>query len=218
MLVAQDVVLTAAHCLQNGGLTANAADVKVWAGISSVFSASSRNVLSVSRRTINNSYNASRFSNDIAVLSLATPAPDSAKPILIANQDQIDRANTEFQTSYTQGGNNPANLLVSGWGSTSVNGSSGSSDLQQTLLTGVPDNTCNNQWGSGVTSGEANIFVCAISPSPLVVRDSCFGDSGGPLVWQDPLRASDSDFGLRLLGLVSFGDGCASSLPGSIPK
>ncbi|MDO6543733.1 S1 family serine peptidase [Photobacterium sanguinicancri] len=214
VLVAQDVVLTAAHCLQNGGLTANAADIKVWAGISSVFSASSRNVLSVSRRTINNSYNASRFSNDIAVLRLATPAPDSAKPILIANQDQIDRANTEFQTSYTQGGNNPANLLVSGWGSTSVNGSSGSSDLQQTLLTGVPDNTCNNQWGSGVTSGEANIFVCAISPSPLVVRDSCFGDSGGPLVWQDPLRASDSDFGLRLLGLVSFGDGCASSLPG----
>ncbi|MEZ8093384.1 serine protease [Photobacterium swingsii] len=214
VLVAQDVVLTAAHCLQNGGLIADAADIKVWGGISSIFSATSRNALSVSSRIINTNYNASRFSNDIAVLKLRSPAPDSAKPILIATQDQQERADLAFRTNYTQGGNNPANLLVSGWGSTSVNGSSGSSSLQQTLLTGVPDNICSNQWGAGVTDGEANIFVCAISPSPLVVRDSCFGDSGGPLVWQDPLRASDPDFGLRLLGLVSFGDGCASSLPG----
>ncbi|MGF1691290.1 S1 family serine peptidase [Photobacterium kagoshimensis] len=214
VLVAQDVVLTAAHCLQNGGLTAAAADIKVWAGISSIFSATSRNALSVRSRTINANYNPSRFSNDIAVLKLTSSAPDSAKPIIMANQEQRDRANTAFETRYTQGGNNPANLLVSGWGSTSVNGSSGSTDLQQTLLTGVPDNTCNNQWGSGVTSSEANIFVCAISPSSSVVRDSCFGDSGGPLVWQDPLRVNDADFGLRLLGLVSFGDGCASALPG----
>ncbi|OAN14270.1 hypothetical protein A3K86_11880 [Photobacterium jeanii] len=214
VLVAQDVVLTAAHCLQNGGTRASADNIKVWAGINSIFSTTSSNAISVTAALQNSSYNASRFSNDIAILKLAQPAPANAKPILIATSDQQRRANSEFSNGYNAGGTSPENLLVSGWGSTSATGSSSATNLQQTLLTGVPDNTCSAQWGSGVNDSEADIFVCAITPSPSVVRDSCFGDSGGPLVWQDPQRAGDADFGLRLVGLVSFGDGCASSLPG----
>jgi secreted trypsin-like serine protease len=35
--------------------------------------------------------------------------------------------------------------------------------------------------------------------------DSCQGDSGGPLVWRSP-------DGPALVGIVSFGDGCAREL------
>jgi secreted trypsin-like serine protease len=215
VVIAAQVVLTAAHCMQNG-TTVLAENVKVWAGITSVFSTRASNAAIVTKVILHPSYNQSRFANDIALLVLDAPLPVESIPILPATRTEQQLADNEFVNGWVANGQRPANLLVSGWGATQTDpeNSSGSTALRQTLLSGVPDSTCDNVWGSNINASDLSIFLCAGSPSPLLARDSCFGDSGGPLVWRNMQRASDSDFGLRLVGLVSFGEGCAGQLPG----
>ena len=215
VVISEDVVITAAHCMRNGSETARPENVKVWAGITSIFSAGSLNSVAVSDIILHPNYNSSRFANDIAILKLSSTLPDDALPIRLASESEQQRADQAFANGWVTDGERQPNLLVSGWGSTDANdSSSGATRLQQTLLSGVPDNICDSMWGSNINSSEYSIYLCAGSVSPTLGRDSCFGDSGGPLVWQDPLRAADSDFGLRLVGLVSFGEGCAGRLPG----
>lgn len=213
--VSRALVLTAAHCLQHGSTTVTVDNIQVWGGISRLFSANSRNAVGVTELVIHPSYNSAGFANDIAVLKLAGPLPEGAIPIRLADRSTQERIDTEFANSWVANGPRPPNLLVSGWGSTDPQDSnSGSSTLRYTLLSGVPDRTCDAQWGSNMNTGDYPIFLCAGSVAPDLARDSCFGDSGGPLVWQDPQAAGDSDFGLRLVGLVSFGNGCAVTVPG----
>ncbi|PSU32010.1 S1 family peptidase [Photobacterium lutimaris] len=215
VVISTDAVLTAAHCIRNGSETAKPENVRVWVGITSIFSAGSMNSVSVREIVLHPNYNSSRFANDIAILKLSSTLPDGALPIRLASADEQQRADQAFANGWVSDGERQPNLLVSGWGSTDANdSSSGATRLQQTVLSGVPDNICNSMWGRNINSSEAGIFLCAGSVSPTLGRDSCFGDSGGPLVWQDPLAAADSDFGLRLVGLVSFGEGCAGRLPG----
>jgi len=217
-VISENVVLTAAHCLRHGETTVEPQNVKVWAGIISLFMANSFNAVSVSEVIIHPSYNSSRLANDIAIIKLASPLPTLAKPILMADQITQNRVDNAFANGWVDNAEREANLLVSGWGSADLtNLSLGSLVLQQTLLSGVPDSICDSPslWGNNINPDDYPIYLCAGSVSPDKGRDSCFGDSGGPLVWQDPQAASDSDFGLRLVGLVSFGrDGCAGDLPG----
>lgn len=215
VVISADLVLTAAHCLRNGSSVVTPDKIKVWGGIVSVFSASNSNATSVTGFVIHPSYNSSRFTNDIALLKLASPLPSTAIPIQVADRTTQDRADTAFDNGWVANNVREANLLVSGWGTTDPQDSnSGATRLRQTLLSGVPDITCDGHWGANMNTSDYPIFLCAGSTSPELARDSCFGDSGGPLVWQDPQSASDSDFGLRLVGLVSFGNGCAGPVPG----
>lgn len=215
VVISADLVLTAAHCLRHNSTAVTAGNIKVWGGITSIFSANNLNAVSVSEIVIHPSYNSSRFTNDIALLKLASSLPNSATPIQMAARTAQDRADNAFANGWVANGERPGNLLVSGWGTTDpLDSNSGSTGLRQTLLSGVPDTTCDSHWGSNINTGDYPIFLCAGSVSPDLARDSCFGDSGGPLVWQDPQAAGDSDFGLRLVGLVSFGNGCAGDVPG----
>lgn len=213
VLITPHVVLTAAHCIQNGSALVSTENIQVWAGITSIYSANSTNAIVVDKRVRHPDFDPISFRNDIALLVLSEPASAGAIPIQVANTETQKRADNEFENGWVANSDRPANLLVSGWGSTDGSGTS-STLLMQTLLSGVPDPTCDVMWKSNINVSDYSIYVCASSPSPLLGRDSCFGDSGGPLVWQDPQAAGDRDFGLRLIGLVSFGEGCASDLPG----
>ena len=215
VVVRQDVVITAAHCMRNGTQTVLPEDVMVWGGITSIFNASRSTAVSVNRVILHPSYNSSRFANDIAILHLRDPLPEEAMPIAIATDADQARVDDDFANGWVDNAERVANLLVSGWGSTEPSTtSSGSTRLRQTLLSGVPDIRCDQLWGANINVLDYPIYVCAGSVAPDLARDSCFGDSGGPLVWQDPQAIADSDFGLRLVGLVSFGEGCAGRLPG----
>lgn len=215
VVISENVVLTAAHCVRNRTETVDPQNVKVWAGIISLFSANSLNAASVSEIVIHPSYNSSRFANDIAIIKLASSLPDLAMPIQMADSITQNRVDNAFANGWVANAEREANLLVSGWGTIDPTDSrSGATLLQKTLLSGVPDSTCDSLWGTNINTSDYPIYLCAGSVSPDKGRDSCFGDSGGPLVWQDPQAASDSDFGLRLVGLVSFGEGCAGALPG----
>ncbi|XP_046402910.1 trypsin-1-like [Ischnura elegans] len=77
---------------------------------------------------------------------------------------------------------------VSGWGTTEEGGDL-PEHLRHAVVTIVDQKMCNKAYGS-IT----NNMICAAAPK----RDSCQGDSGGPLVVNG-----------KLVGIVSFGYGCA---------
>ncbi|GKT86035.1 trypsin A chain [Colletotrichum tofieldiae] len=85
-----------------------------------------------------------------------------------------------------------ANVQVAGWhGSSTI-----PVDLRKVTVPIVSRTTCRSQYG---TSAITNNMVCAgVSTGG---RDSCQGDSGGPLV----------DASKTLIGIVSWGDGCAQA-------
>jgi len=90
-------------------------------------------------------------------------------------------------------------LEVSGWGKTET--ASTSADLLKATVPYVDTSTCN----------EKEAYDGRIKPGMLCAgrreggADSCNGDSGGPLVWRQP-------DGPVLVGVVSWGDGCALQL------
>ncbi|CAM05153.1 trypsin [Saccharopolyspora erythraea NRRL 2338] len=81
---------------------------------------------------------------------------------------------------------------VLGWGKTAENGQS-SNELRRGELQVLADEECTKAYKEQY---KADSMTCAGVPGGGV--DACQGDSGGPLVAGD-----------RLIGLVSWGDGCA---------
>lgn len=135
------------------------------------------------------SYNPQTNDSDIALLRLANPA--SAQPI------GLIEAGTNLA--------GPENdLTVSGYGLLEEGGQA-SPTLQKVTVPIISNIICQVKYdGTGVTITDN--MLCAGSPG----KDSCQGDSGGPgMVFDTEL----GDF--RLVGVVSFGIGCArASFPG----
>jgi len=93
-------------------------------------------------------------------------------------------------------------FVVIGFGDTDIGpGLSLSNVLQEVELEYVDNDDCDD--GHGGNGDVMEDMLCAAGPQ----RDSCIGDSGGPLIARGDDVAED-----RLVGLVSWGRGCA--LPG----
>lgn len=91
-------------------------------------------------------------------------------------------------------------LEVTGWGATSENGRA-SPHLRKASVPYASNETCNapEVYRGAIKRG----MMCAGRREGGV--DSCQGDSGGPLVWRSP-------DGALLVGVVSWGEGCARKL------
>lgn len=126
-------------------------------------------------------------SSDVGYLVLA--APGSAQPT-------IDIAGTGEEAVWAPG----IFAEVSGWGATAESGpgSGGSDSLLAASVPIVSDSSCATDYGSSFNPAT---MVCAGYPQGGI--DTCFGDSGGPL--ESPLEGG----GYRLVGLTSWGSGCA---------
>lgn len=85
------------------------------------------------------------------------------------------------------------NATVVGWGRTSDGGARATS-LRSAVVPIVSDSSCRSSY----SNYDAKSMVCAGYPDGGV--DACQGDSGGPLVEGD-----------TLVGIVSWGDGCAKA-------
>ena len=91
-------------------------------------------------------------------------------------------------------------LEITGWGAT-LEGGPPANQLQKATVPYVDNSECNN----------ANAYAGAVTPQMMCAGhreggiDSCQGDSGGPLVW-------NGANGPVLVGIVSFGSGCAKKM------
>jgi secreted trypsin-like serine protease len=89
-------------------------------------------------------------------------------------------------------------LYTSGWGATSEGGQ-GVSTLRSVSVPSVPTADCNNPFSYGDRVSDR--MLCAGDAQGG--RDACQGDSGGPL------STAQAGTGAKLIGVVSWGEGCA---------
>lgn len=183
-IIADDLILTAAHCME--GVDGNAPNIQVRVGAHSLTDGSGE-VIQVATTYTNQEY--PNLSKDVAVLKLATAITDkNASAIKLADQSFFD-ANIKSGSP----------LVVSGWGTLSSGGNM-PDKLMAVTVPLVDNDICNSSEAYG---GQIqNTEICAGFKEGG--KDSCQGDSGGPLVF-----TYQKEF--YQVGVVSWGDGCADA-------
>ena len=163
--------------------------VKVKIGLHNVNGTAGSITRSVSQIIIHPSYSSWSLNNDYAILRLSQPVTNF-EPIQLCTDTSHDEE--------------PVMATTMGWGATQ-SGGWGSNIL---LEVDVPfDDSCGNYSNSDIT----NNMVCAGYNTGGY--DSCQGDSGGPLI----MTNSDGEY--ELIGIVSWGYGCAEpGYPGVYAK
>jgi len=205
-LTTPTTVVTAAHCLVDEKTGDERPASSLLVGIGPSLRDPALRVVEVSRVTVNPDYTRRTAVNDIAVLTLATPVTD------VATLRPVSPDEAPALTS-------PGSLVeVVGWGNTSTSAKQFPDVFRVGRLVVFPDSSCgggrqftyNGVVFNGFDSSEADarVMVCAAgATSAGTVIDSCQGDSGGPLVAGEGVAA-------RLVGVVSWGEQCASRYPG----
>jgi len=200
ILLSQDWVVTAAHCLVSDlGNVVSRNDVEVLVGSVSLDGGTSYNIDGFG---IPSNYNPDNFNNDIAILRLANAGPALSNWPSIVGSDQL----TELELApFAQ---RDEALTATGWGVTSRNQvePQPADRLQEVALDYIQTGSCKNAWGNGFNTAT---MVCAAELNPVQGRDqdTCSGDSGGPLFIGD-------DIDPYVIGLTSFGQPqCAGNLP-----
>jgi trypsin len=156
-------------------------DIQVVAGRTSL-SGGGGTVAGVTDIWIHPEWNSSALTNDASVLTLDTAL--SQAPIALASPADGDL--------YAAG----ANSTVYGWGVTESG--QPSDTLRKVSVPVTADDTCAASYPG---SFDAASMVCAGLPEGG--KDSCQGDSGGPL------EGVTADGTRKLIGIVSWGQGCA---------
>lgn len=205
-LTSESTVVTAAHCLINPKSGRLATPSEILIGLGPSLRAPTLVAVPITKFVIHPQYDLRTARYDIAVLTLATALPDAPTITPLRPSDE---------PSYTDPG---TSARVAGWGNTSVTGSAYPDSFRIGNVVIFPNESCgggasftvNDVAFRGFKRGEAfaDTMICAAGAVPPVrVVDSCQGDSGGPLVVGDGVSA-------RLVGVVSWGDTCASNYPG----
>ncbi|KAK7191318.1 trypsin A chain (extracellular trypsin protease) [Paraphaeosphaeria sporulosa] len=179
-LLNANTVVTAGHC----GVAYAASRVTVRAG--SLNRNSGSTVVSVSSIKTYSGFNSNTLDGDVSILKLATSIPTSS---------------TISYATLAASGSDPASgttLTVAGWGTTTEGGSSLPTALRKVSVPVVARDTCASQYKAINQSYTitTNMFCAGLAAGG---KDSCQGDSGGPIV----------DSSKTLVGLVSWGEGCA---------
>ncbi|UJR18147.1 hypothetical protein I4U23_005047 [Adineta vaga] len=189
-IIHESFVLSAAHCFKSNLLLSNltiyAGSLKYRDGIKKT----------VSRVYLYPNYTITGFVNDIALLELTTPLNLSDVNLAKICLTNITSTVGEYPPAGTS-------LLAAGWGTLSSGGPFPDT-LQQVTIQAVGAQT--SYCESIIT--DPIIQLCA-GTMPHGGKDTCQGDSGGPLIM------FNSNQQWELVGVVSYGQGCAlPKLPG----
>lgn len=189
-LITDQWVVTAAHCLEQGGV--NASSVMIGSGSADRTSIS---LINATNWFSHPDYSTGGYQSDIALVKLTSPVPLASgvrEVITLPNVAAVQQSQW------------PANLesaLISGWGST-VFGGSGVADLRKATVDVLGSPTTTDCGSYSTSTYLNNIMLCAgVSGGGI---DACQGDSGGPLV-------VDADVTNVLAGITSWGNGCGES-------
>ncbi|HEY7268040.1 MAG TPA: serine protease [Solirubrobacterales bacterium] len=211
-LITPSIVLTAAHCLYDDDPDCEATggpevctpadpggdgtkridpdDVDVVLGAARLSTAALEDEHPVQDVSYQASFNPETFQNDIGYLVLSAPVE------LTPAVQTIDLAGDDEAAVWAP----DMPVEVSGWGSTFEGGPT-VDDLRAATVPIVADSSC----------GSALVYGDEFDPATMVCAgwlgaggvDTCSGDSGGPL--EAPLEGG----GYRLVGITSWGSGCA---------
>lgn len=180
-LISATWVVSASHCV-----VYSAADTQVVLGGHDMDKTeASRQLIDVASIIKHEDYDSGSLKNDIALYKLAKAVTFTSQisPVCLPPTDYTDQL---YGT----------NAIVMGYGHTS-HGGSGTRVLHDVQLKLENYTDCQDRgglYGRFVTKDN----VCTLTKD----KDSCQGDSGGPLVY-------DKNSRLTLIGVVSWGDGCA---------
>lgn len=191
-LIAATWVLSAAHCFVDNlsGTITDASTLVVRVGLRSLSASTAENERLVSQLIVHPSYDAVNTVNDIALLKLSSA---------VTADWLVAMADTTNDATLTAAG---TQSIATGWGGLvgyspsdgkPTNGQQYPDILQWVQMPIVSNATCNIN-ATQLCAGEA-----------LGGKDTCQGDSGGPLV------VSDGAGGYTQVGVVSYGEGCASA-------
>lgn len=183
-IVSDRWVVTAAHCF-------DANDSYVMAGFTDLNNTANAQVALIERWIVYPTYQGATFDSDIAMLELATPLDleacgSACAPIQITELGDPLGLSTVGNAAF-----------ISGWGDTT-----GLSEFPSDLLyaeTNIAE--CLTEGGYAESEITENM-ICASTAQ--FDKDSCQGDSGGPLA------VMDDDGNYNLVGITSWGEGCAS--------
>merc|ERR1711990_478732 len=199
-IVNKKFVVTAAHCWDS-----RLTNLRVIVGEHSICDGINEGgkVISVKKATMHPDYNKKTMDNDIAVLEISEELTftDKIRPACLPSSATKDYSGTAS--------------TISGWGGTIGYGPKDQQPKQPTQcglkesmvkILGAKDEKCTRVLRTpSDPSGTAksNIKMCAWAKD----TDTCQGDSGGPLTVPENGKYT-------LVGVVSYGWGCASSTPG----
>ena len=195
-------ILTAAHCFIgiNTESSFSLSKIRIVAGEHRLLQASdSVQIGKLSKVFVHPDYNRYTQSNDIALIKLEKPLEFDAdvREICLPSKNQ----ETDQKV-----------VVASGWGVTSEGASVVPNTLQKVQLTTVQHTQCvNDMTGQCIRDPCVDeTMMCASGEA----KDTCQGDSGGPLI----MRVSPTSQQFVQVGVVSWGIGCASGLPGIYTK
>ncbi|XP_075460158.1 transmembrane protease serine 5 isoform X2 [Ascaphus truei] len=194
-IVAHQWIITAAHCVHK---SPQLSSWSIFAGIVSHSHTVRHATLpsTVEKIIYHEKYDDRSHDYDIALMKLEKSLnySDSVRPVCLPQYDQELPAGTE--------------CWVSGWGHTHPDSTHMPRSLKEAMLPLISTRKCNS---SCVYDGDITPrMLCAGYLAGKV--DACQGDSGGPLVCQ-------TDYTWRLVGVVSWGMGCAEpNRPGVYTK
>lgn len=172
-------VLTAAHCVDSG------APARVMIGLHKQKQDSRAESHRVKRVIVHPDYNSGTIDHDFALVELNR---DSDYTPVEINSDKEVGSNKTLEDSQ---------VLTAGWGATTEGGWKLPDELRKVVVPLVSRNSCLESYPGKITER----MICAGYPDGG--KDSCQGDSGGPLF----IRHENGSF--NLIGVVSWGEGCA---------
>ena len=205
-LTTPTTVVTAAHCVVDDTTESLTAPEDILIALSRNLNSSNVRTVGVKAITVHPSYDLATTTFDIAVLTLTAPVTNIS-PILPMRP-------TDAQSLTAVG----AVAKVAGWGNLLIKGDSFPDTFKIGRLIIFPNDSCGgglnvilggitfDGFGSDEASAESMLCAVGVTANKKII-DSCFGDSGGPLIGGDGAA-------MRLIGVVSWGEDCATTLPG----
>jgi len=188
-LIHPDWVITAAHCV-NGDA---ASSLQISAGEHTRSAASAvRQIVNVQQIIVHENYQPGPTNNDIALLKLASSVNFNEDVTAVCSPQTTDPS--FYYDSECQ---------IKGWGTLRSGGACCPDTLQWTWIDVTNQTECSRNYPGQITSS----MICA-GIGNYQEKDTCQGDSGGPLT------VINSAGQFELVGLTSWGEGCASGKPG----